>query len=116
MEERAEEITEYINQKRKLNNEIENYRRDTKDGTFFMDFTDFRNIWTHVCFCYKLPNEWSGYRFYGKWGEKNSGGSPIDKNAFRKWAKNPEYSFVLKRKDEKQTQFMVMIGQNDGKT
>jgi hypothetical protein len=50
--------------------EIEKYVPGIDDGTFFISFSDWRNIFDNLFMCIKFKEEWSGRRISDAWKPK----------------------------------------------
>ncbi len=46
------------------------------DGTFLMCYEDWRRIFVNLFQGINFPDDWEGYRIWGKWDEKYSAGVP----------------------------------------
>ena len=49
---------------------------DKDDGTFLMNYKDWRDIFNTLYCCVDFPDHWSGIRFEDQWTKENSGGTP----------------------------------------
>lgn len=104
---RIEEITS------KLGDEEKFGKFDPNDGTFFMNFKSWRNIFHNLYACVDFSEKWSGVRFAGEWNKENSGGVPLTGTPAEcvKWAKNPQYCINLMRDSE----LFINLSQEDGR-
>jgi hypothetical protein len=76
------------------------------DGTFFMEFEDFFNIWTEVQMVRKFENRFSGRRFKSEFNKYNNGGQNHPE-------KNPTYFIKIDRSDNKQTEMFIQLSSED---
>lgn len=76
-------------------NEDERFNLNEEDGTFLINYRNWRDIFNNVYVCLDFPESWSGIRFRGEWDKTNSGGlpSPMTEENMIKWARNPQYIF-----------------------
>jgi hypothetical protein len=61
------------------------------DGTFLINYRNWRDIFNNMYICLDFPDEWSGVRFKGRWTKECSGGlpSPMTEENMVRWGKNP---------------------------
>ena len=47
------------------------------DGSFFIDYNDWKDIFSTLFINLDFPDKWTGVRFDSQWTECNSGGLPV---------------------------------------
>jgi hypothetical protein len=69
----------------------EQYDLDADDGTFLMDYKDWKENFSTLFVNVDFPDIWTGVRFYSKWTKSNSGGLPTKYNdeERERYAHNP---------------------------
>lgn len=69
----------------------EQFELDADDGTFFMPYSEWKEIFSTLFLNVDFPDQWTGVRFKSAWTAQNSGGLPTknDKEILRRYAKNP---------------------------
>jgi len=81
------------------------------DGTFWIEWSDFRQQYNQVFICYNLPDHWAGERYKGSWkpghGMSGAGGCP----KFPTFPKNPQYGFTV----SEQTEALLQVTQGDNR-
>jgi len=84
--------TDYPEVKDALNAKFEN------DGTFWIEWKDFKEQYNQVFLCYDFPDTWSHLLFVGAWdpasATSGSGGCP----KYPTFPSNPQYTFTLTEK------------------
>lgn len=86
---------------------------DENDGTFIINYKEWRTIYNNFFLVNNFPEDWWGVYFDSKWTEQTSGGLPIEgtETAFRRFANNPQYLF----KAEKDCELFIALAQTDGR-
>jgi len=71
--------------------EEEHFDPYEEDGSFFMCYSDWRDIYNNMFVCIDFPEKWTGIRFTSEWTPECSGGtpSPMTEENKTKWALNP---------------------------
>jgi calpain len=86
-----------------------------KDGTFFMSFEDFMELFTRMSICIKFPKRYTGRRFYNEWKGPTAGGTPLTKKPketqMNLWRGNTQYLIEV----NKPTHVFISIAQEDGR-
>lgn len=61
------------------------------DGTFFMDYNDWKDNFSTLFVNVDFPEKWTGVRFTSKWTKSNAGGLPAkyNKEECERYATNP---------------------------
>ena len=54
----------------------ERFDLDADDGTFFMEYSEWKDIFSTLFLNVDFPDEWTGVRFKSEWNKGNSGGLP----------------------------------------
>ena len=54
----------------------EQFLLDADDGTFFMEYSEWKDIFSTLFLNVDFPDEWTGVRFKSAWTKNNSGGLP----------------------------------------
>ena len=72
----------------------EQFPLEADDGTFFMEYSEWKDIFSTLFLNVDFPDEWTGVRFKSAWTASNSGGLPTSmKSEIReRYAKNPSSS------------------------
>lgn len=78
----------------------EQFDLDADDGTFFMPYSEWKEIFSTLFLNVDFPDQWTGVRFKSAWTPTNSGGLPnkMDALILRRYAKNPQF-YVRPEKD-----------------
>lgn len=104
-----------INQsiKNRWKHEAEEMSTESKDGTFLMEYNEFLKIWSNIAICRNFPDEWSGYRFRGKWIGESAGGTPYTQNPelIASYINNPMIVLNI----TKDTSLYISLSQEDGR-
>lgn len=58
--------------------EEEQFTIGDNDGTFFINYASWRDIYNRLFVVNDFPDDWSAVRFSSKWTPASSGGLPID--------------------------------------
>lgn len=116
-EEHLDKIRDYI---QGLPDEDERFEFPADDGTFLINYKNFRQIFNSLFVCIDFPNSWSGIRYTGNWDSKCAGGLPIplsDANKRKSFAKNPQYclEYKTRKKDDEQMELFISLTQPDGR-
>lgn len=63
------------------------------DGTFFIPYDEWKDIFSTLFINLDFPDEWTGLRFKSAWTKSNSGGLPAayEKSQLEEFAKNPQF-------------------------
>jgi len=71
----------------------EQFPLEADDGTFFMEYSEWKDIFSTLFLNVDFPDEWTGVRFKSAWTASNSGGLPTSmKSEIReRYAKNPQF-------------------------
>lgn len=71
----------------------ERFPLDADDGTFFMEYSEWKDIFSTLFLNVDFPDEWTGVRFKSAWTASNSGGLPTSMKAEirERYAKNPQF-------------------------
>ena len=69
----------------------ERFELQEDDGTFLIDYQNFRDIYNRLFVAIDFPAEWCGVRYKSQWTPQTCGGLPLEgtKEAFVRFAKNP---------------------------
>eukprot|EP00347_Sterkiella_histriomuscorum_P015188 403357982 len=95
----------------------ERFKLGAVDGTFMINYKNWRNIFYNLYITHDFPDEWNGVRFYGKWNEITSGGLPNnDQASLKNWAKNPQYLLELENKNVNEYDVFISLAQPDGRS
>ena len=54
----------------------EKFELDADDGTFFMEYDEWKDIFSTLFLNVDFPDSWTGVRFKSAWTKENSGGLP----------------------------------------
>ena len=78
----------------------ERFPLKSNDGTFFMHYSDWKEIFSTLFLNIDFPEDWTGVRFDSAWTSVNSGGLPntYTKDVLERYAKNPQ--FLIRPKDD----------------
>jgi hypothetical protein len=79
----------------------------SNDGTFFMHYSDWKEIFSTLFLNIDFPEDWTGVRFDSAWTSVNSGGLPntYTKDVLERYAKNPQ--FLIRPKDDMTMMFSM---------
>jgi len=71
--------------------EDEKFNLQDEDGTFLIDYKNFRDIYNKLFVAIDFPDEWCGIRFESNWTSETCGGLPLKNTEEEKkrFAKNP---------------------------
>jgi hypothetical protein len=53
---------------------------EADDGTFFMEYSEWKDIFSTLFLNVDFPDKWTGVRFKSAWTKNNSGGLPNPMN------------------------------------
>ena len=69
----------------------EQFDLDADDGTFMMNFNDWRDNFSTLFINLDFPEDWTGVRFHSKWTKSNAAGLPTQYTPenLEKFARNP---------------------------
>jgi hypothetical protein len=81
-------------------------QRDGNDGTFWMSWDDFNDVFTSLYVVHMFPKSWQVQHFSGMWTAEFSGGCCKHST----WTKNPQFAIHVEKKD---TMLYVTISQDD---
>lgn len=86
---------------------------DKNDGTFFINYQSWREIYGRIFVAVDFPEEWTGILFRSQWTPECSGGVPKEGTDAAKvrFAKNPQYLFECSESCE----LLVSLAQPDGR-
>jgi hypothetical protein len=78
----------------------EQFPLSSNDGTFFMHFSDWKEIFSTLFLNIDFPEDWTGVRFKSAWTSVNSGGLPntYTRDVLERYAKNPQ--FLIRPKND----------------
>jgi len=78
----------------------EQFDLDADDGTFFMEYSEWKDIFSTLFLNVDFPDEWTGVRFNSACTNDNSGGLPnkMTTEICKRYAKNPQ--FYIKPKQD----------------
>jgi hypothetical protein len=81
------------------------------DGTFWMDWEDFREQFNQLFLCLDFPDNWKGKRYRGAWvpGDTKTGAGGMPK--YPTFPTNPQYTFTVKEK----TRGVFIVSQKDNR-
>ena len=87
--------------------EDERFEIGADDGTFFMHYSDWKEIFSTLFLNIDFPEDWTGIRFKTAWTEENSGGLPntYTKEVRERYAKNPQ--FLVRPADDCEMMFSM---------
>lgn len=85
--------------------ELEEYKIGYDDGTFLMNYKNWRDIFTTLFVCIDFPDIWSGQQIISRWTPERSFGiikknADYEKNCINFAEKNPQFILNLNRKEE----------------
>lgn len=85
----------------------EQFRMDDDDGTFFMEYEDWKDNFSTLFLNNDFPEDWTGVRFKSAWTVSNSGGIPkaYTPQLRENYAKNPQ--FLIQCKDDTEVVFSL---------
>ena len=91
----------------------EQFPLEADDGTFFMEYGEWKDIFSTLFLNVDFPDDWTGVRFKSAWTKQNSGGLPTKMTAemLKRYAKNPQF-YVRPTNDCK---MMFAISQTGGR-
>ena len=91
----------------------ERFPLEADDGTFFMEYSEWKDIFSTLFLNVDFPDVWTGVRFKSAWTKQNSGGLPNKMSAeiFRRYAKNPQFYI----RPEKACEVMFAMSQTGGR-
>ena len=71
----------------------EQFDLDEDDGTFFIPYEEWKDIFSALFLNLDFPDHWTGVRFKSAWTKSNSGGLPsaYEKPLLDQYAKNPQF-------------------------
>lgn len=83
------------------------------DGSFFISFEDWKDIFSTLFINLDFPESWTGVRFDSQWTECNSPGLPTSNtmDAKGKYAENPQ--FMIRPVND--TEMLVSMSQTGGR-
>lgn len=90
-----------------------NLDQPADDGSFFMDYNDWKDIFSTLFINLDFPEKWSGVRFDSQWTECNSPGLPVTNtdDAKRKYAENPQFKII----PANDTELLISMSQTGGR-
>ena len=93
--------------------EAVNLDEPSNDGSFFMDYDDWKDLFSTLFINLDFPAEWTGVRFDSEWTEGNSPGLPTTNtpDAKAKYAENPQ--FMIRPAED--TEMLVSMSQTGGR-
>ena len=79
-----------------LQEEDDKFIPGDEDGTFLMNYLNWREVYNNMYICLDFPDNWSAIRYKAAWDATCSGGipSPMNEENKKNWAKNPQYKFT----------------------
>ena len=91
----------------------EQFPLEADDGTFFMDYAEWKDIFSTLFLNVDFPEQWTGVRFKSAWTAENSGGLPtkMTEAIMRRYAKNPQ--FLVRPKED--CEMMFAMSQTGGR-
>jgi hypothetical protein len=80
----------------------EKFEPGKEDGTFLINYRNWRTIYNSMFVCIDFPDTWNSVRYYSSWDEDCSGGTPLKFNdqTRKQWAKNPQFCLENKHPGE----------------
>lgn len=68
-----------------------NFEVKNDDGSFLIDFDDWKDLFTTLFINLDFPEKWTGVRFRSQWTLNKSAGLPTkyEEKALKAFAKNP---------------------------
>lgn len=111
----GELLNDYLNLKE---DKDENFKPGVEDGTFLMNFKNFRKVFNNMFVCVDFKDNWTGLRFFSEWTTKESWGVASNKNpaSMTEYAKNPQYlidNTIEGGVDE--VELFISLAQEDGR-
>lgn len=87
--------------------------KPSDDGSFFISYEDWKDIFSTLFINLDFPESWTGVRFDSQWTEGNSPGLPTTNtsDAKGKYAQNPQ--FIVR--PVKDTEMLVSMSQTGGR-
>lgn len=87
--------------------------KPSDDGSFFMEFNDWKDLFSTLFINLDFPDKWYGVRFDSQWTECNSPGLPTTNtnDAKSKYAENPQ--FMIKPAND--TEMLISMSQTGGR-
>lgn len=84
----SEQIDKYIES---MPDQDEKFDPFEEDGTFLINYRNWRTIYNSMFVCIDFPETWNCVRYYSKWDSNCAGGTPLQYNPDNRklWAKNP---------------------------
>ena len=72
-----------------------------EDGSFFMAYEDWKDIFSTLFINLDFPEAWTGVRFDSEWNKSNCPGLPRTNtnDELTKYAQNPQFLIVPKEND-----------------
>jgi calpain, invertebrate len=112
----SEEIEQYKEDLDKWMSQLaedERFNLQEEDGTFLIDYKNFRDIYNKLFVAIDFPDEWCGLRFESQWTKETCGGLPLKNTEAEKlrFANNPQY-LVAPTED---TEMFISFTQPDGR-
>lgn len=91
----------------------EQFPLEADDGTFFMEYSEWKDIFSTLFLNVDFPDEWTGVRFKSAWTASNSGGLPnsMKPEIRERYATNPQ--FFVKPIDD--CEMMFAMSQTGGR-
>ena len=91
----------------------EQFKLQDDDGTFLIDFVNFRDVYNRLFVAIDFPDVWNGIRFFSEWTPETTGGLPVEgtEAAMIRFAENPQFLFAPTRDCE----LFVSMAQPDGR-
>ena len=86
-EKHEQKILDYINDLE----EDERFEPFENDGTFFINYASWRDVYNRIFVANDFPDDWWAVRFHSEWKATCSGGLPLERTpeANKRFAKNP---------------------------
>ena len=83
------------------------------DGSFFISYEDWKDIYSTLFINLDFPEKWTGVRFDSQWSSDNSPGLPTTNTADAKgkYAQNPQ--FMIRPVND--TEMLVSMSQTGGR-
>lgn len=109
MDKHYDKLEAYVNEL----DEDERFELGANDGTFLINFENFRDIYNKLFACIDFPDHWWCVRFTSAWTAKNSGGLPLKRTqeAMERFADNPQYLLH----SERDCELFLSLAQPDGR-
>jgi len=91
----------------------EQFKMGADDGTFLMNYNDWRDNFSTLFLNVDFPEDWTGVRFRSKWTKSNAAGLPskYEDEQLERFAKNPQF-FI---KPFEKTELMFSMTQMGGR-